>query len=209
VNEVLLDREVGESLATDAAMERLDPPTHTEVDLVEVWLVLGRLDGAEYRIVRAERLIAAIGREYRSWWLYPAAFESRQLAAAALAEILDPQSPMEAPALAAIMVEEAVAVVIARMQPDQQESCAAAIAFLVDKILLPFAETTSYDAFQAVDAEEGKPWSGEDFDFAIDLLQTLQELLEVRDGQQVILIGCEPGADSGGDHGAGGSGGDG
>ena len=47
MNELLLEREAGEELATDARRERADPP-QTGVAIAEVWFVIGRLDGSEY-----------------------------------------------------------------------------------------------------------------------------------------------------------------
>ena len=200
MNELLLERERG-GLATDTLRQDTDPPL-VAVEVAEIWFVLGRFDEDEYRVLRTDRLIRAIGADYRSWWLYPAAFESQQLAADALAEILDPAMTMEPPKLPVIMVEMDAALVLARLQPDQRDAFASAIAFVTDRLLLPFADTDHFTRYQEADREAGQPWSGADFDYAIALLRSMQDLLEVRDGQQIILVGREPREDPGGDSGA-------
>ena len=191
------EREVGAALALDERKQGTGRPP-VEVEVADVWFVLGRMDESEYRTARADRLIATIGPEYRAWWLYPGAFDSQLAAAQALVEILDPNEAAQPPPLNAILVEEDTALLLARLQPEQRDAFAAALDFLITRILMPFADTASFERYQESDREHGITWTGRDFDYAIDLLRTMQELLEVRDGQQVVLIGRvpEPGTDA-------------
>jgi len=201
VNTVLEEeREVGAALALDERKQGDGGPP-VAVEVADVWFVLGRMDESEYRTARADRLIATIGPEYRAWWLYPGAFDSQLAAAQALVEILDPNGAAQPPPLNAILVEEDTALMMARMQPSQRDAFTSTIAFFIDRILLPFVDTSSFYQYQEVDREQGQVWTGRDFNNGIDLLRTMQELLEVKDGQQVIPIGrdTEIGADAGGD----------
>ena len=203
MNELLLEREAGEELATDARRERADPP-QTGVAIAEVWFIIGRLDGSEYRVARVDRLVATIGPDYRAWWLYPAeAFDSAQAATLALCDILDPQGWRQKPVKAAILVEETAALPLARLQPDQRDAFASALDFFVQRILTPFQDSSVYERYQEADQEAGQAWSTADFVYGLDLLLTLQALLEANNGQPIILVrDFEPGADSGGDSGA-------
>jgi hypothetical protein len=97
------------------------------------------------------------------------------------------------------VLEQELGAALARLQPTQRAAMAAAIGFFVDRILLPFAETTSFDSWQAVDRNEEKPWTKADFDDGIELLKTLQALLEGKRDTSIIIIGAEPGANPGGD----------
>lgn len=170
------------------------------VATIEPWFLLGRLDRREYRVVRADRLAASIGPDFPEWWLYAdEAFDSKHAAALALVDILDPAGRRRKPIRPMLVLEQELGAVLAQLQPTQRAAMAAAIDFMVDRILLPFAETTSFDSWQAVDRDEGKPWSGEDFDHGIELLRTLQALLEGNSDTSIIIIGAEPGAHPGGD----------
>lgn len=170
------------------------------VAAAEPWFLLGRLDRREYRVVRADRLAASIGTDVQAWWLYAdEAFDSKHAAALALVDILDPAGRRQKPIRLILVLEQELGAALAQLQPTQRAAMAAAIGFMVDRILLPFAETTSFDSWQAVDRDEGKPWRGEDFDHGIELLRTLQALLEGNSDTSIIIIGAEPGAHSGGD----------
>ena len=131
MNELLLDREVGAPLETDACRERADPP-QTSVAVAEIWFIIGRRDGSEYRVARVDRLIATVGADYRAWWLYPAeAFDSAHAATLALCDILDPAGWRQKPVKAAILVEETAALPLARLQPAQRDAFASALDFFV------------------------------------------------------------------------------
>ncbi len=170
------------------------------VAATEPWFLLGRLDGREFRVVRADRLAAIIGPDYREWWLYSdEAFDSKLSAALALTDILDPAGRRQKPRASLLVLEHDLGAALARLQPTQREAMAATIDFTIDRILLPFAETTSFDSWRATDRDEGKPWTGEDFDYGIDLLRTLQALLEVKSDTPIIIIGSQLGAYPGGD----------
>lgn len=170
------------------------------VATIEPWFLLGRLDRREYRVVRADRLAASIGPDFPEWWLYAdEAFDSKYAAALALVDILGPAGRRQKPIRPILVLEQELGAALAQVQPTQRAAMAAAIGFMVDRILLPFAETTSFDSWQAVDRDEGKPWGGEDFDHGIALLRTLQALLEGNSDTSIIIIGSEPGAHSGSD----------
>jgi len=170
------------------------------VAAIEPWFLLGRLDRREYRVVRADRLAASIGPDVHAWWLYPdEAFDSKQAAALALVDILDPAGGRRKPIHPMLVLEQELGATLARLQPTQRAAMAAAIGFFVNRILLPFAETSSFERWQAVNRNEGKPWIGEDFDDGIELLKTLQALLEGKGDRSIIIIGAEPGAHPGGD----------
>jgi hypothetical protein len=173
---------------------------HIAVAAAEPWFLLGRLDRREYRVVRADRLAASIGPDVYAWWLYPdEAFDSKHAAALALVDILDPAGRRQKLIHTMLVLEQELGAALTRLQPTQRAAMTAAIGFFVDQILLPFAETTSFASWQAVDRAEGKPWTKEDFDDGIELLKTLQALLEGKSDASIIIIGAEPGAHPGGD----------
>jgi hypothetical protein len=170
------------------------------VAAIEPWFLLGRLDRREYRVVRADRLSASIGPDVYAWWLYPdEAFDNKHAAALALVDLLDPAGRRQTPIHPMLVLEQELGGALARLQPTQRAAMAAAIGFFVERILLPFAETSSFASWQAVDRAEGKPWAKEDFDDGIALLKTLQALLEGKGDTSIIIIGAEPGAHPGGD----------
>ena len=166
----------------------------------EPWFLLGRLDRREFRVVRADRLSASIGPDVHAWWLYPdEAFDSKQAAALALVDILDPAGQRQKPIHTMLVLEQELGATLARLQPTQRAAMAAAMGFFVDRILLPFAETSSFERWQAVARNKGKPLAKEEFDDGIELLKTLQALLEGKGDTSIIIIGAEPGANPGGD----------
>jgi hypothetical protein len=187
----------GPETQVDYAGDREGGP-RVAVAATEPWFLIGRLDGREFRVVRADRLAVIIGPDYREWWLYSdEAFDSKLSAALALTDILDPAGRRQKPRASLLVLEHDLGAALARLQPTQREAMAAAIHFMIDRILLPFAETTSFDSWQAVDRTEGKPWTGEDFDDGIELLKTLQALLEAKRDTSIIIINTEPGANPG------------
>ncbi len=166
----------------------------------EPWFLLGRLDRREYRVVRADRLAASIGPDVYAWWLYPdEAFDNKHAAALALVDILNPAGGRQTPIHSMLVLEQELGATLARLQPTQRAAMAAAIDFFVDQILLLFAETSTFESWQAVDRAEGKPWAKEEFDDGIELLKTLQAFLEGKGDTSIIIIGAEPGANPGGD----------
>lgn len=170
------------------------------VAAIEPWFLLGRLDRREYRVVRADRLAASIGPDVYAWWLYSdEAFDNKHAAALALVDLLDPAGRRQRPIHTMLVLEQELGAALARLQPTQRAAMAAAIGFFIDRLLLPFAETSSFERWQAVDQNEGKPWTKEDFDNGIELLKTLQALLEGKGDTSIIIIGAEPGANPGGD----------
>lgn len=112
--------------------------------------------------------------------------------------ILDPAGRRQKPIHTMLVLEQELGAALARLQPTQRAAMAATIDFIVDRVLLPFAETTSFDSWQANDRAEGQPWTGEDFDDGIDLLQTLQALLEGKSDTPILIGTPAPGADPGG-----------
>src|SRR6266545_4913260 len=116
------------------------------VAAIEPWFLLGRLDRREYRVVRADRLAASIGPDVYAWWLYPdEAFDSKHAAALALVDILDPAGRRQKPIHTMLVLEQELGATLARLQPTQRAAMAAAIGFFVDRILLPFAETSTIE----------------------------------------------------------------
>ncbi len=135
-----------------------------------------------------------------AWWLYPdEAFDSKHAAALALVDILDPAGRRQKPIHTMLVLEQELGAALARLQPTQRAAMATAIGFFIDRILLPFAETSSFELWQAVDRNDGKPWAKADFDHGIELLRTLQALLEGKGDTSIIIIGAELGANPGGD----------
>jgi len=75
----------GPETQVDYAGDREGGP-RVAVAATEPWFLIGRLDGREFRVVRADRLAAIIGPDYREWWLYSdEAFDSKLSAALARA----------------------------------------------------------------------------------------------------------------------------
>jgi len=196
----VLERVVGEPATQVDFSDGREHAPLVAVGVTEPWFILGRHDRCEYRLVSASRLKENLGRDYDAWWLYPdEAFDSQQEAALALADILDPAGWRQKPRRNVLILDRDVGELIARLDSGQREAMATAIDFVVDKILIPFGETTSFDSWQQADREAGQPWTAVDYDDAIRLLQTLQALMEGNNAP--IIIGSQTGADVGDDSG--------
>jgi len=177
----------------------------TAVELGQVWFVVGRQDYSEVRIVRADRLAETIGLDLaEEFWMFQGeAFDSLPLAAVALPEVLDPASWRNRPrsgqtvmldaelrALAAefeavLGREQIVLTIVRRPHPlprlGQLRLYAQALTFMLEKILAPFGDSSTYQQYKEVDEEEGTPWSDDDYNAAFDMLRQLQQQLEEND----------------------------
>ncbi len=165
--------------------------------------MVGRQDYSEVRIVRADRLAESIGQDLaEEFWMFQGeAFDSLPLAAVALPEVLDPASWRNRPRsgqtvmldaelrvladeFEAVLGREQIVLTIVRRPPlprlGQRAQYAAALKFMLEHILGPFGDTSSYAAFQQADGEQGQGWTDGDFNAAFDVLHQLQQELEAR-----------------------------
>ncbi len=166
--------------------------------------MVGRQDYSEVRIVRADRLAESIGQDLaEEFWMFQGeAFDSLPLAAVALPEVLDPASWRNRPRsgqtvmldaelrvladeFEAVLGREQIVLTIVRRPPlprlGQRAQYAAALKFMVDRILAPLGERATYQTFKAVDAELDDPWTDDDYHDALQLLEQLQQRLEGSD----------------------------
>jgi len=170
------------------------------VAATEPWFLLGRLDRREYRVVRADRLAASIGPDVHAWWLYPdEAFDSKQAAALALVDLLDPAGWRQKPRTGLLVLEQDLGAALARLHPTQREAFAQAIAFMLERILSPFEDSSQYEQFRATDEDGGQGWSNEQYNDYHDLLRQLQALLEGKHDTPIIISATGSGANPGGD----------
>src|SRR5260221_10769556 len=94
---------------------------HIAVAAIAPWFLLGRRDRREYRVVRTDRLAASIGTDVYAWWLYPdEAFDSKQAAALALVDVLDPAGRRQKPIHTLLVLEQELGAALARLQPTQR-----------------------------------------------------------------------------------------